>query len=348
MRFEARTHPVKPTALSGGPEGRALFIRFTAADGGARTYLHDLAVVRDAIASARAEGEALSQVVIVGADALFSPAGDHAAGLDAALDAFANLLLLLTDEGLNFIWRTRGGIGDVLHAGVSEALVAAGPLASIEVGIPTQDEQLCRALEGGRGATPDERLRLMSAASARGVAVRALIDPLVPMLSDQTAALKPLLRSVADAGAHSVSVRYLVLTRSRAKTLSRRLSRMNRDLIRGCFADEPWRTPEEVDFSAAHQEPHKLLPPRLRRLGHNRIRDLATRLGLALTVLDPATEGEDNMLKDRQERRQAGRARLKARRTSARPQLDLFGLSAGGLSAVLNPGELKTGEKKTG
>ncbi len=333
MRFEARPLPVKATALVQSGGTRALFIRFSAPDGGGggnvRAYLDDVSVVKTAIAAARAEGEALNEAIVVGADALFVPSRDHHAGLDAALDAFARLLKLLADEELPFVWRTRGGIGDVLHPAVGEALIAAGPLATLEVGIPTLDVQLCRSLEGGRGATPDERLRLMGAASARGVAVRALLEPLVPMLSDQTASLKPLLRAIADAGAHRVAVRYLVMTRARVKVLSRRLSRMNRDLIRGCFADQPWRTKDDEALGGDLDEPHKLLPPRLRKLGHERVREIAVGLGLALDLLDAPTEAEELALDQRKARREAGRDRLKQRRRAQLPQLDLFGRKTG-------------------
>lgn len=278
----------------------------------------------------RRQNERVSRVVIVGADALFAGSGGatgdpaHADGWTAAVEALAGLMDTLTQQQMPFTWRTRGGLSGTMPTALSRALLDARDFATVEIGMPSLDAALCRELEGTLAATPDERLRLATAVSARGVPVRGLIEPLVPMLNDQVAAVEPLLSALVDAGVHRVSVRYLVLTHGRAKSLTRRLSRMHRALVQGIFSDQPW-LPGDAGQKGTAQGPHKLLPPTLRHRGHQRVIDAGARLGLVVDVLDPIDEAREA---GRQEETSAAdesqkpRGRRRGRRE--RPQLDLF------------------------
>lgn len=279
----------------------------------------------------RRNQERVDRVVVVGADALFAghgattgdPAG--ADGWSGAVEALASLFSSLTRAAVPFTWRTRGGLSGTMPTALSRALLDARDVATVEIGLPSLDAGLCRELEGTLAATPEERLRLATAVSARGVPVRGLLEPLVPMLNDQVAAVEPLLQALVDAGAHRLGVRYLVLTHGRAKALTRRLSRMHRALVQGIFSDQPWLSgdPEQKGTS---QGIHKLLPATLRHRGHQRIIDAGARLGLVVDVLDPVDEASDAARADEPKAgaEAEGKPRGRRRGRRERPQLDLF------------------------
>lgn len=310
-----------------------LFVRFSAPVAGSDVIAVPPLLEKEvalALAEHRRNGDRVDRVVLVGADALFAGAsaatGDpaEAEGYGPAVEALASLFDALVREGVPFTWRTRGGLSGTMPAALSRALLDARALATVEVGLPSLDAALCRELEGTLAATPEERLRLATAVSARGVPVRGLVEPLVPMLNDQVAVLEPLLQALVDAGAHRVGVRYLVLTHGRAKALTRRLSRMHRALVQGIFADQPWREGDERQAGSTNG-PHKLLPATLRHRGHQRVMDLGARLGLVVDVLDPVGD-EPPSAPSEEPKAGDGAAKPRGRRRGRRerPQLDLF------------------------
>lgn len=304
-----------------------LFVRFAA-----RLTQDEIAVppglheeVRVALTSARREGKAIRRAVVVGTDVLFpgtkdeveplAEARDDDNGYHAVLDDLVGLFKIFADEQVSILWRTRGGLVGHLPTPLANALPDLAEHLSFEIGLPTLDDDISRALEGPGVAPAKARLRLATAVHARGVPVRGLIDPLVPMLTDTPASLEPLLGALRDAGVHRVGIRYLALTRGRAKQLAAGLSKMQRALIRGCFQGQPW-LPADPTAEVAHARgPHKLLPESLRERGHRRVTQSAARLGIAVYVLDPASTAEGPS-----ESRQKTRRRPKL----ARPQLDLF------------------------
>lgn len=271
---------------------------------------------------ARRTGKRIERVVIVGTEPLF--AGSHALGgdprqadgWDGGVEALAELMNTLVKERVPFTWRTRGGLSGTMPTALSRALLDSDNLATLEIGLPSLDARICQELEGGQGATPEERLHLASAATARHVSVRGLIDPLVPMLNDQRVTLQPLVQALADAGVHRVAARYLVLTQERAKGLQRRLSRMHRALVQGIFAEQPWLPGDKDQLGS-----HKRLPGTLRSQGHQRLMDVAARAGVVVDLLDPVGDDEVTGPPDAE-----GTGRPKGRRRARRdrPQLDLF------------------------
>lgn len=319
LRFVASQLHSPSTALVAGERGApdTVFIRFMENDGTRLAYLpDDGAEAIQYIHRIRAQGAKFSRVIVVGADSLFEPGNESLMGRDEALSSFCEMLKKLAHERVPFLWRTRAGISGLMPTVLAEALTEASSLASVEIGLACLDPNLNNTLEGRNGTKPDERLRLAAAVSARGVAVRGLIDPLVPVLTDQSSSLSAICQAFADAGVHKVSVRYLVLTRARAKMLTKRLSRMMRDMVKGCFAGESWRKPEPMAITHAKNEAHKLLPASLRRKGHDRVFEIASSLGLAVDILDPVEETPVTHEKS---------MRKKERKEPVhKPQLDLF------------------------
>ena len=337
LEFVREPLPV-PSVMRPEEERLVLYVRLAAARASSSRVMAVLpnagAVVARSLRAADLEGEPIERAVIVGVDALFVPQARLAPGYEDALTAFVDVLRAFTDASVPFVWRTRGGVGEggMPHL-VANALVAAGRLATVEIGIATLEDELARALEGGAGAPAQERLRLATALASRGVHVRALLDPLVPMLTDQQAPLEALVQSLAEAGVHRLGARYIVLTRERAKVIAQRLGGMQRALLQGVFAEEPWRIPDE----GGPRELHKRIPAPLRRRGHHRLRDLAERFGVIVDILDPVLDAEfDSLAPQGVESRSSGQSggqsggaghaasRHKPRPARIKPQLDLF------------------------
>jgi hypothetical protein len=108
------------------------------------------------------------------------------------------------------------------------------------------------------------------------VPVTVRVEPLVPLVNDTEADLEGLFQLIAKNGVRRVELAYLSLTPESAKSLSRGLPRMHREMLKGLFAQEPWV-----------QGPHgqrKLLPMVLRDAGYERGMTAARRVGLIPTV----------------------------------------------------------------
>lgn len=276
-------------------ERHALYVRLTAPRAATSRLVAVLpeagATVRATIEAALEQNEPVRRTVIVGVDAAFVA---HAAHRELALAAFVDVVRALTDAGVPFLWRTRAGVEPGgLPPALAHALVVAGRLCTVELGIATVDDDEACALEGERATSARSRLQLASALSARGVLVRALLDPLVPMLTDQQAALDDLVAALARAGVRKLGARYITLTRERARMIAARLAGMQRALLQGVFADEPWRQPggRDVD-SSGPRELHKRIPAALRRGGHERLIALGARHGVVVEILDPVDAAE--------------------------------------------------------
>jgi hypothetical protein len=327
VKFQFQPLSVPHVARQDADGEGVLYVRFAAPVAGSDVVAIPPMLEKEVqlqLKDARRQGLAVDRVVIVGAEPLFAGrdavGGDpsKAQGWEAGVEALAGLFATLVQERVPFTWRTRGGLSDTMPAPLSRALLDAENFATVEIGLPSVDTKLCRELEGGAGATPEERLRLASAVVARGVAVRGLIDPLLPMLNDQRASLEPLVEAMADAGIHRVAARYLVLTQDRAKGLTRRLSKMHRALVQGVFADQPWLPADPAHPATG---PHKLLPPALRSTGHQRLIDVAARSGVVVDLLDPVSPDESVGGGTSEP---GGRPKGRRRARRARPQLDLF------------------------
>ena len=275
------------------------------------------AAVTAALDDAAARGDHLRRAVVVGTDSLFADIA--ALGRDGAIAAFVDVVRALTDAGLPFVWRTRAGIEPgTLPPTLAHALVSAGRLCTVELGVATVDDRDARALEGDNATSFDARLRLAGALHARGVVVRALVDPLVPMLTDQQGPLEQLVDALAKAGVKKLGARYITLTRERAKVIAARLAGMQKALLQGVFADEPW---QKADDDSGPRELHKRIPPALRRRGHERLNQVGAQHGIAVEILDPVDDDELS--------RSVSRALDTTRERPSkpallRPQLDLF------------------------
>lgn len=301
-------------------EPDVLYIRLTAPRAPGSRVVAVVPGAGDAVRAALAQG-GVHRAVVVGADALFAAGAEEAPGYQLAIETFVDVVRAFTDAGVHFVWRTRAGIQHGLPPLIAHVLAVAGRLAVVELGIATIDDHDARALEGDLAASSADRLRLASALSARGVVVRALVDPLVPMLTDQTGPLERLITALANAGVKKLGARYITLTRERAKVIAARLAGMQKALLQGVFADEPWQRPDD---ETGPRELHKRIPPSLRRRGHERLIEVGARHGVVVEILDPVDDSELARSLERAER--AGHEPTRGQKR-LRPQLDLFAVA---------------------
>jgi hypothetical protein len=269
--------------------------------------------------------------VVVGADPILHARSDDP-GKEPGLLALGELFAALGEFQIPIQWRTRAGIGGNIPAPLLDGIKAARGLVTVEIGFSSLDINVARALEGPLASDPEQRLHLAAALSARGIPVRALIEPLVPMLTDQRAALDKIFHRLDLAGIHRVAVRYLVLTPGRAKVLSPRLSRLQRELLLACFAEEPWRKTDPNHTPHHGATSFKLLPGNLRQSGHRRIVHAASRVGIAVEILDPVADSEIRVPTNSQGAAQESGSRSPRRqrkstppRRAAKDQMELFG-----------------------
>ena len=311
-----------PSLVRPDHESEVLYVRLTAPrTAGARLVsVHPApgAAVTVALQDASGRGDHVRRAVVVGADVIFAELG--AVGRDAAIAAFVDVVRALTDSGLPFVWRTRAGIEPgTLPPTLAHALAAAARLCTVELGVATVDDRDARALEGDNATSFDARLRLAGALVARGIGVRALVDPLVPMLTDQQGPLDALVDALAKAGVRKLGARYITLTRERAKVIAARLAGMQKALLQGVFADEPW---QKADEDSGPRELHKRIPPALRRRGHERLIEVGAHHGVVVEILDPVDD--DELARSITRALAPGPQDRLAKPVRLRPQLDLF------------------------
>ena len=145
------------------------------------------------------------------------------------------------------------------------------------------------------------------------------------MVSDQRQALDRLFETLVRVGVARVSVRYLVLTPERAHAMSRRLNRLHREMLKACFAETSWQQPPKGLSVYDGAQPFKRLPDRIRESGHKRILHAASRVGIAVDIMDPvdaAATGEGR----RPQKKRPSKWRQRETRTKVRSnvQMDLF------------------------
>lgn len=317
-----------PTLVRPDHELDALYIRLTAPRAPASRIVAVLpnagAAVAAALADARDRGEVVRRAVVVGVDAAFA-ADNSAPGRDHAINAFIDVVRALTDDGIHFVWRTRAGIEPGgLPPTLAAVLGAAGRLCTVELGVCATDDGDARALEGDLAQSFEARIRLAGALVARGLVVRALVDPLVPMLTDQQGPLESLVQALAQTGVKRLGARYITLTRDRAKVIAARLAGMQKALLQGVFADEPWQQPEE---ETGPREVHKRIPPGIRRRGHERLIEVGAKYGVLVEILDPVDDAELARSMERAQHHEREHTKAQQKPLRLRPQLDLFAVS---------------------
>jgi DNA repair photolyase len=175
------------------------------------------------------------------------------------------------EEGVPVEVWTRSVVPDELAAYLS----CHPHMARVVSGMMTLRESAARVYEPEL-ASPQARLRSLRVLVHRGVPVTVRVEPLVPLVNDTEADLEALLQAAAKNGIKRVELGYLQMTPESVRSLSRRLPRMHREMLKGLFASESW-----VEGPLG---PRKLLPKVLREAGYERALSVARRCGVMAAV----------------------------------------------------------------
>ncbi|MEW5855440.1 MAG: hypothetical protein AB2A00_42095 [Myxococcota bacterium] len=187
------------------------------------------------------------------------------------LDATGACLKAAFERGVPVELHTRSLIPDSLL----ELMKSHPSMLRVVMGVMTVRETSALVYEPGL-APPMGRLRSLRPLVAAGVPVTVRVEPLVPLVNDTEADLEALLDAVARNGVNRVELAYLQLTPQTAKSLSRGLPRMHREMLKGLFATEAW--------AAGPFGQRKLLPRVLREAGYERAVEVARRFGIQATI----------------------------------------------------------------
>ncbi|MFH1809658.1 MAG: hypothetical protein ABIJ09_13005 [Pseudomonadota bacterium] len=178
----------------------------------------------------------------------------------------------LSTHGVDLYLHTRA----MLSRTVIERLAAIQDRVRVILPFVSMRPDISAVWEPG-AATPGERLRCARALTSRGVRVAGRADPLLPLINDTQADIEEFCTAFSGTGMHRAAAAYLQLTPERARAMSRVLSRMHRDVLKGCFVGRSWQQ-DEAGRS------FKVLEPALRERGLRRFLEVAQKLGLAASV----------------------------------------------------------------
>lgn len=299
---------------SGGPTGR---LEEPAADGtdlfGAVRIAADLArlALRE-LEQMRAAGQSVYRVHVGEVWDLFLGPPEVQAPVLAAIEAIAH-------AGHEVQIRTRAA----LSKSTIDRLAAIKDRIRVEIPFVSMRPDTAAVWEPA-AATPGERLRCARNLTSLGARVAGRIDPLLPLINDTQADIEEFCVAFAGTGMYRASVSYLYMTPGRGRAMSRVLSRMHRDILKGCFAGQPWiKDDAGID--------RKLLPPELRERGLRRFLEVAQQHGLPVTVCgcsdgDVMSGGCHNIAQGSARRRSEVAVSATSERRDG--QLDFFGGAA--------------------
>jgi len=196
----------------------------------------------------------------------FMPLPEVQAAAGAAVQALAR-------HGVEAWLMTRGYIRPSAFA----VLARHRQRVRVTLGLLTLDRKLQRILEP-LAAPPRMRLRQLAQLRAAGIAAQVEIGPLLPGLTDTRANLEELLRAVADAGVHTVTVGYAFLRERIQKNLADALSAAGFDHA----ALEAYQGGPVLPSD--HVAPARYLPRKRRQQGYAALMALAGPLGLRVRL----------------------------------------------------------------
>jgi len=296
---------------SGGPTGR---LEEPAADGtdlfGAVRIASDLAqlALRE-LEQLHAAGQSVYRVHVGEAWDLFLGPPEVQASVFEAIEAIAR-------AGHEVQIRTRAA----LSKSKIDRLAALKERIRIEFPFVSMRPDTAAVWEPGT-ATPGERLRCARNLTSVGVRVAGRVDPLLPLINDTQADIEEFCVAFSGTGMYRATVSYLYMTPGRGRAMSRVLSRMHRDILKGCFAGQPWiKDDAGVD--------RRSLPPELRERGLRRFLEVAQQHALPVTICgcsdgDVITGGCHNIPQGNARRRND--SAVAAAPTRRDGQLDFFG-----------------------
>ena len=158
--------------------------------------------------------------------------------------------------------------------------------------------------------SPEERLGNIPRLREKGILAEVRVDPIIPLVTDTEGETRRLFERLKEEGVERVTLSYLHLRPAIQEQLMKELSGVHQKLIESFFRTQEWKSV----FSSTQT---KLLPRTLREKGYQRMREIAKRYGIKVSVCqckNPDLKGELCS---------SGRART-ASRTKRPVQLPLF------------------------
>jgi DNA repair photolyase len=203
---------------------------------------------------------------------LLNPASDAFQPMAPVLAVTHEVASLLLAAGVELHIRTRGQV----PAGFAELFEAHSQRVHVEMAMFSMDRELSRLYEPG-SPDPQQRLETIRRLRSWGLDVRVRIEPLIPFVSDTAGHLEDLVRHLRSVGVERAVASYLVLHPKVLERLVDTIPASHFHLIKGSFRGQAWRQ------VGVHQMT-RLLPERTRREGYQRLRSIADKAGLGLSV----------------------------------------------------------------
>ena len=198
-------------------------------------------------------------------------ASDPLSSAPGVVEAALACLHTAFERGVRVELHTRS----IVQESVADVLRRAPHMAVVVAGVMAVRDSAARVYEPGLSPAAG-RLRSLRVLAAAGVRVHVRVEPLIPLVNDTQADLEALFNTMVKNGLHRAELAYLTLTEKSAKSLSRGLPRMHREMLKGLFSTEAWQ-------NGAHGR-HKVLPRILRDAGYERAVTVARNLGVTATV----------------------------------------------------------------
>ena len=149
----------------------------------------------------------------------FSPSSDLFQPAPEVLELSHAVLEFLFDQGIGVAFLTKGRIPDE----TLELLTSHADLVRAQIGLITTDERISQAFEP-HAASPRVRLDQLGALIAGGIAAEARLDPLLPTVTDDPAALDCHFAALAGVGVKRAAAGVLFLRPAIAYWLRRNIS----------------------------------------------------------------------------------------------------------------------------
>jgi len=145
-----------------------------------------------------------------------------------------------------------------------------------QIGLVSLSVRYWRGYEPGT-PSPEERLVNIQKLKTIGILPEVRIDPIIPFVTDTKSEMVSLFARLKELDIKRVTLSYLHLRPSIHQQLVRELPPLHQRLIESCFRTQDWKAIGSSSRS-------KLLPPSIRELGYQRIRELADAFGITASI----------------------------------------------------------------
>ncbi len=178
----------------------------------------------------------------------------------------------LLKRGVSISFLTKGYIPDYFISLFS----GKKRLIRVQIGLVSLDRFYTSRFEP-YAPLPEDRLNNIERLCSASIIPEIRIDPIIPFFTDTTDNIKPLLYKLKQFSIKKVILNYLHIRPSILDNLRNELGSKEIKILEACYSNRPW---QRVGTSTTS----KLLPPKLRKKGYERIKLIAQSMGIEATV----------------------------------------------------------------